>query len=164
MRLSILAAMAENRTIGRDGELPWRLPAELKRVKELTTGHCLLMGRKTYDSIGRPLPNRTSIVVSRDPGFHPNEVTVVSSFEAAIDAAVERGDDEAFVFGGAQIYSLALPLADRLYLTRVHAEIDGDVCFPNFDGDEWKLVEEEHHPADDRHLHAFTFEIYDRRR
>lgn len=164
MKLSVLAAMGENRVIGRDGELPWRLPAELARLKQLTTGHCLLMGRKTWESIGRPLPKRTSIVITRDPDYDAPGALVVPDFDAAIEAARARGESEAFVFGGASIYALALPRADTLYLTLVHASPEGDVRFPDFDDAEWKLVRESQHPADERHAHAFTFQEYERRR
>lgn len=163
MKLSVLAAMGENRVIGCQGELPWRLPAEMKRLRQLTIGHCLLMGRKTWESIGRPLRKRTSIVITRNAGYEAPGAVVVSDLDAAIVAARERGEVEAFVFGGAEIYALALPLADRLYLTRVHASPPGDVLFPLFAESEWKLVSEVEHPADDRHKYAFSFEEYERR-
>ena len=114
MKLSVLAALGDNRVIGREGSLPWRLPDELKRLKALTTGHCLIMGRKTWESIGRPLPGRTSIVITRDPGYAAPGAVVVSDFAAALAAAHEQGDHEAFVFGGAEIYRLALAQADTL--------------------------------------------------
>jgi dihydrofolate reductase len=121
------------------------------------------MGRKTYESIGRPLPERTSIVITRDPDYAAAPgVIVVPDFEAAVAAARERGEREAFVFGGEAIYALALPRADRLYLTRVHARVEGDAFFPALDEGRWKLVHEEHHAADERHLHAFTFQTFDR--
>ena len=164
MKLSVLAAMGENRVIGRAGELPWRLPSELARLKRLTTGHCLLMGRKTWESIGRPLPERTSIVITRDPNYEAPGAVVVASFEEALQAARARNETEAFVFGGAAIYQLALPEADTLYLTRVHTSPEGDVEFPEFDEAAWKLVSETEHPADERHAHAFTFQEYERQR
>jgi dihydrofolate reductase len=164
MKLSVLAAMGENRVIGRSGELPWRLPAELRRLKKLTTGHCLIMGRKTWDSIGRPLPKRTSIVVTRNADFRAEGAVVVADFDAALAAARERNDSEAFIFGGAAIYEIALPRADCLYLTRVHASPTGDTFFPDFDESEWRLVSRELHPADDAHQYAFSFEEYERRR
>ena len=166
MKLSIVAAMSENRVIGRGSEIPWRLRDEQLAIKELTLGHCLLMGRKTWDSIGRPLPARVSIVITRDPGFaiDADATVVVHDFDAAVAEARERGGDEAFVFGGEAIYALALPRADRLYLTRVHAKIEGDIHFPAFDESDWKRVSERHHPADDRNEYAFTMEIWDRQR
>jgi len=164
VKLSIVAALSENRVIGRGAEIPWRLRDEQQAVKKLTMGHCLVMGRKTWDSIGRPLPGRTSIVITRDPSFAVDfeEVVVVRDFDAAVAAARESGDDEAFVFGGAAIYGLALPRADVLYLTRVHATIEGDTFFPEFDEAAWKLVGEERHEADARNEHAFTIQRYER--
>ena len=117
MRLSILVALAKNRVIGRAGELPWRLPDELKNLKKITMGHTLIMGRKTWDSIGRPLPGRTSIVISRSLEAPPHpDVVLARSLDEALDAAQKRDESEAFVFGGEAIYALALPIADRLYL------------------------------------------------
>jgi dihydrofolate reductase len=163
VRLSILAAVSENDVIGRDGRLPWHLPAELRHVKQLTTGHTLLMGRKTYESVGRPLPERTSIVITRDRDYTAAPgVIVVADFETAVTTARERGESEAFVFGGEAIYALALPRADRLYLTRVHARVEGDAFFPALEEGGWKLVHEEQHAADERHAHAFTFQTFDR--
>jgi dihydrofolate reductase len=163
MKLSVLAAMGENRVIGRDGELPWRLPDEMKRLKALTMGHCLLMGRKTWDSIGRPLPGRTSIVITRNARFEAPGAIVVGDFDAALAEARDQGDDEPFVFGGAAIYALALPRADRLYLTRVESSTEGEVRFPEYDEAEWELVSREEHAADERHAFAFCFEEYKRR-
>lgn len=163
MKLAVLAAVSENRVIGRRGQLPWRLPDEMLYVKQLSMGHCVLMGRKTYESIGRPLPGRTTIVITRDRNFSREGIVVAHDLDAAIAAAEERGEDEAFVFGGETIYRLALPRADVLYLTRVHAEVEGDVFFPDFDPHEWKLSSETAHPADARHAHAFTFQRYERR-
>ncbi|MBW2272349.1 MAG: dihydrofolate reductase [Deltaproteobacteria bacterium] len=163
MRLSILAAVSENGVIGRKGELPWHLPAELRHVKRLTTGHTLIMGRKTYESIGRPLPERTSIVITHAPDYAAAAgVIVVPDFEAALAAAQKRGESEAFVFGGEAVYALALPRADRLYLTRVHTHVAGDAFFPALEKAHWKLVDEERHAADERHAHAFTFQTFDR--
>ncbi len=163
MKLSILVAVSENGVIGKAGELPWRLPDELAYVKRTTTGHTLLMGRKTYESIGRPLPGRTSIVVTRQADYAPHpDVVVVNSFESGLAAARERGESEVFVFGGESLYAEALPDADRLYLTRVHSEVEGDAFFPAFDEATWKLLEEEHHEADNRHAFAFSFQVYER--
>ena len=164
MKLSVLAALSENRVIGHRGRLPWRLPDEMRHVKQLSMGHCLLMGRKTFESIGRPLPGRTTIVVTRNPDFARQDVLVARDLDAALTTAEERGDDEAFVFGGETIYRLALPRADRLYLTRIHAELEGDAFFPDFDEREWELVSETEHPADEHHAYAFTFQWYERRR
>ena len=120
------------------------------------------MGRRTFESIGRPLPGRTSIVVTRDRSYAREGAEVVHDFDAALAAARERGEDEAFVVGGADLYQLALPLADRLHITRVHADVEGDTCFPEFEPSRWKLVSEVRHESDDRHSHAFSFETYER--
>lgn len=167
LKLSVVAAMSENRVIGRGAEIPWRLRDEQRAVRELTMGHCLIMGRKTWDSIGRALPGRTSIVISRDPSIEIDleDVVVVRDFEAALEVAgklsPERGD-EAFVFGGQAIYDLALSRAQTLYLTRVHAEVEGDVFFPSFDESAWRLADEIRHEADDRNEYAFTICRYER--
>lgn len=130
MMISLIVAMAENRTIGKDNKLPWKLPADLQRFKKLTTGHAVIMGRKTFESIGRPLPQRQNIVISRNPNFKAAGIEVASSLSKALEAA--KGD-EVFVIGGQQIYAEALALADRIYLTLIHEEIDGDAFFPEFD-------------------------------
>jgi dihydrofolate reductase len=163
MKLSIFVAVSENGVIGRGGELPWRLPDELRYLKQTTMGHTLLMGRKTYQSIGKPLPGRTSIVVSRNPDYNPHpEVIVAPSLERGIAEAAERQESELFVFGGESIYAEALPVVDRLYITRVHVELEGDAFFPAFDPDAWKQVGDEHHAKDERHAHAFTYQVFDR--
>jgi len=160
MKLSIIAAVAENGVIGRDGDLPWRLSADLRRFKRLTMGHAILMGRKTWESIGQPLPGRKSIVISRQSDFTTefDEVSVVSSVEQALG----KVDDQAFVIGGSQIYELALPSVDRLLITRVNAEVEGDVFFPDVDWSQWKLVDEEKHEANERNNFACSFQEYRR--
>ena len=159
-RLSLIVAMARNRVIGRDGKLPWHLPADLKRFRALTMGHHILMGRKTWESIGRPLPGRTSIVITRTPGYAAPGANVVHSLSEALESA--RGGSEVFVIGGAEVYRDALPLADRIYLTELQAEYEGDVLFPAFAAGQWRAGKREHHPADgDRP--AWDFVIYDRR-
>lgn len=159
MRISCIVAMSENFVIGRDNTLPWHLPADLKRFKALTMGHHLIMGRKTYDSIGRPLPGRTSVVLSRNPDFSPENVVVVDSFAAALQAV--DGDSEAFVIGGESLYEAILPKANRLYLTYVHAEVDGDTYFPDRSLARWRLVEEETHPSDERNAYPYSFRLYE---
>ncbi len=164
MKLSITAAVSENGVIGRGAKIPWRLRDEQRAVRELTLGHCLIMGRKTWDSIGRPLPGRTSIVMTRDRSFsiEAEGIVVVHDFDSALEAARARGDDEAFAFGGEAIYALALPRADTLHLTRVHATVEGDAFFPDFDESEWKLVDESRHEANERNEYAFTTQRYER--
>jgi dihydrofolate reductase len=146
MRIVIIAALSQNRVIGRDNDLPWRISADLQRFKALTLGHCIVMGRRTWDSIGRPLPKRRSIVITRDAEFAAPGATVVHSLDQAIAAAGE--DDDIFVIGGAQIYALALPRATHLELTHVDAEITGDTFFPELDWSEWRQTASEASPAD----------------
>ncbi len=169
MKISLIAAMAENRVIGRDNRLPWHLPDDLKRFKRLTTGHTVIMGRKTYEAIGKPLPDRRSIVVTTRPlteRASPDSVVAAGSIDEALELAGGvggvGGEAEVFVAGGEAIYRLTLPQADRLHLTLVHAEIPGDAHFPPLDLSQWKLIEDERHEANQRHAYAFSFRTYDR--
>lgn len=162
MIVSLVAAMAENRVIGRNGRLPWHLPDEIKHFKRLTVDHTVIMGRKTYEEVGRPLTNRRNVVISRNPDFRPSGVTVVPNLNEAL--ALGATEAEVFVIGGGEIYRLALPRADRLHLTVVHASIEGDTYFPPFDESAWVLEDEALHPADDRHAVAFTIRKYRRLR
>ena len=142
-RLSILVAMAKNRVIGANNTLPWHLPADLKHFKAQTMGHHIVMGRKTYESIGKPLPGRTTVVVSRDRNLKLPGCTVVNSLEAALSAC---GDDtEIFVIGGAEIFAQALEFADTLYITEIKRDVAGDVSFPEFDRTEWEEISREIH-------------------
>ncbi len=163
-RLSIIAAVAENGVIGRGNELPWRLPEDLKRFKRLTMGHHLVVGRKTFESIGRALPGRTLLVVTSGRPTLPDGCRRAASIDEALAVARRAGDDEVFVGGGGDVYRQTLGRADRLYLTRVHAAFEGDVRFPAFDAGSWRLVEREERPADERHAVRYTFETYDRER
>jgi len=163
MRVSILAAVAENGTIGAGGSLPWHLPDDFKRVKRLTTGHTLIMGRHTFDSIGKPLPNRRSIVLSRDPAYAPPGVDRATSLDQALAMAQDAGETEAFIFGGAGVFTSALSIADRMLLTIVHAEIDGDVCFPAWDPTDWRLIEDQRVDPDSRHAYPYSFRTFVRR-
>jgi dihydrofolate reductase len=158
MRLSAIVAMATNRCIGRDNTLPWRLPADLKRFKQLTLGHTLIMGRKTYESIGRPLPGRTTLVVTRQRDYAPEGVQVVHSLEQALELA--RGD-EVFIAGGADLYRQAMAHVRRLHLTRIGRDYEGDTFFPEVDLSGWRLVAEEHHPATATEP-PFSFLTYER--
>lgn len=155
MSLSIVVAVAENGVIGHANGLPWRLPDDLKRFKSLTLGKPIVMGRKTYDSIGRPLPGRTNIVVSRQPGLQIEGCVVVNSVEAAIAAAGTA--TEVMLIGGAELYRRALSAVNTIYLTRVHANVPGDAYFPELDLAQWHETIVARHPADERHGHAFTF-------
>ena len=152
--------MAENRVIGRDNALPWHLPADLKRFKALTTGHTLIIGRRTFDAIGRALPGRRTIVLSRDPRWRGNGVEVAGDLDRAL--LIAAGASEVFVGGGAEVYRQAMARADRVYLTLVHASIDGDARFPEMIPGEWTLTEEEKHPADEKNAFATTFRRYER--
>jgi dihydrofolate reductase len=136
------------------------MPADLRRFKRLTMGHHLIIGRRTWDEVGGPLPGRIMVVVTRDTGFRADGATVVHSLDEALQVAED--DDQVFIAGGGEVYRQALPLADRVYLTRVHAEIDGDTTFPELEEGEWRLVEREDHGADDRNPHPYSFLTYDR--
>jgi dihydrofolate reductase len=160
MTVSLIVAVSEDGIIGRNGQLPWRLSHDLRRFKRLTMGHHLVMGRRTYASIGRPLPGRTSIVISRNPQFQAPSCLVAADLSEAFEMA--HGDPEVFVIGGRQIYELALPCADRLYWTQVHAQVEGDTCFPPIQWGQWKLIEEHPVAADERNEYASTFRLFQR--
>ncbi len=158
--ISIIAALAENRVIGVNNTLPWRLPNDLKHFRRLTTGHAIIMGRKNYESIGKPLPERTNIVVTRNRDYRVDGCLIAHSLDEALRLA---GDDpEIFIIGGAEIYREALPFADRLYLTRVHAAVKGDTFFPEIDNNNWKETACEHHAADEKHAYAYSFVVLER--
>ena len=157
MRLSLIVAVSENGVIGRDNDIPWRLSADLKKFKALTMGHHLIFGRKTYQSIGRALPGRITLVVTRNADFEAPGCTTVGSLAQALAIASAADDSEAFVAGGAGLYGEALPIADRIYLTRVHAHIEGDTRFPEFDRNKWHTFETWQHAADERNEYPFTF-------
>ena len=161
--LGLIAAIARNGVIGWRGGLPWRLPDDLRHFKRTTLGHCLILGRATWESLPGALPGRTSIVVSRRSDFAPQGAVAVDSFEAALAAARARGDAQPIVAGGAAIYALALPRATRMWLTRVDAEPEGDTWFPAWDEAAWQRVDREDHAADARHAHAFAIETWERK-
>lgn len=177
MRVTLIAAVARNRVIGRDGDIPWHLPADLARFKRRTLGHPLVMGRKTYRAIGRPLPGRTTVVVTRDPASVGNpaepgdgaggELRVAGSPEEALElarqVAEEAGVDEIFVAGGGEIYRRLLPHAHRLDLTEVELEPEGDATFPAIDPGRWREVEREEHAPDERNPHPYRFRLLERR-
>jgi len=155
--LSLIAAVSDNGVIGKGNRLPWKLSSDLRRFKKLTMGHALIVGRKTFESIGRPLPGRHMIVVTRSRQWSWPGVRVAHSIGEALEYTA--GDDEPFIGGGAQIYALSLPLVERMYLTRVHTTIDGDARFPDIDEGEWSLTSEERYSADADNQHATTFRI-----
>ncbi|MCF2488259.1 dihydrofolate reductase [Dyadobacter sp. CY347] len=160
MLISIIVAVSENGVIGKDNQLLWRLPDDLKRFKQLTLGHPMIMGRKTFESIGKPLPGRTSIVITSQKDYDVEGVLVAHSLDEALDMARNAEESEAFVIGGGEIYKLAMPLADRLYVTEVETNIDGDTFFAITDPDAWKESERIGHEADERHKWKFAFVNY----
>lgn len=160
-RVSLLVAMVKNRVIGNNNTLPWHLPADLKRFKALTMGHHIVMGRKTYESIGKPLPGRTSVVVTRNAHFAQPGVVVAHSLETAISAC--GNDEEIFVIGGAEIYRQAIAFADRIYLTEIDADITGDAHFPEFDPGLWQETGRVNHAPDEKNLYPYHFVVYDRK-
>ena len=154
--------MARNRVIGINNTLPWRLPADLKHFKALTMGHHIIMGRKTYESIGKPLPGRTSVVVTRNADYAPPDVVVVNSLEAAIAAC--GSDEEIFVIGGAELYRQAIAFADRIYLTEIDADISGDAHFTELDRKLWQETGRVSHTPDEKNAYPYHFVVYDRKR
>lgn len=173
--LSLIAAMSENRVIGRDGDLPWHLPADLQHFKDTTRGHPVIMGRKTFESLDRPLPGRTNIVITRNPNYAVDGVIIARSLTEAIRAAEKEhgavetengdtpgGEPEIFILGGEEIFRQALCRGDRMFLSIVHAELHGDTFFPDFDASQWRLIDESHHPADENNEYACTFQTFER--
>lgn len=159
--LTLIAAAGENNGIGKDNQLVWHLSNDLKRFKNLTKNHCMIMGRKTFESFPQPLPNRTHIVITRQPKYKvPDGVIVVDNLEDALDAA--KNDNQPFVIGGGEIYKLAMPFAEKIELTRVHANFDADTFFPPIDPNVWKVINNEFHDKDDQHEYPFSFITYTR--
>ncbi len=165
MMLSMIVAAAENGVIGRDNALPWHLPEDLRHFRRMTLGKPVIMGRRTFESIGRALPERVNIVVSRSHRIRAPDVLVVPTLDAALAtarSAVTADVGEAVVIGGARLYSAALPLAQRIYLTVVHAAVEGDTVLPPVDWAEWHELQRETHTADHRHAYDFSFVVYER--
>jgi dihydrofolate reductase len=155
MRLSIMVAMDEQGVIGAGGALPWHLSADLQQVKKITMGKPVIMGRKTHESIGRPLPGRENIVLSRDPRFRAPGCTVFNDLEQALEYC--RAADEVFIMGGVELFRLTLARAARIYLTEVHARVQGDTCFPEFNRSEWREIGREQHAADENNEYPYSF-------
>jgi dihydrofolate reductase len=153
-RISIIAALAENRGIGKDNRLLWHIPEDMRRFRELTTGHAVVMGQKTYESIGRPLPNRTNVVLTRDPGFAAPGCVVCRSLDEALEKARETEEEEVFIIGGGTVYRQTLPLADRLYLTLVKGEFEADTFFPDFS--EFRKEADREDGRDENHEYSFV--------
>ena len=160
MRITLIVAAAENNAIGRDGDLPWRLRADMLHFRDSTTGHPVIMGRRTWDSLPKPLVDRTNIVLTRNAEFEASGGVVATTVDGAIKACGDAAD--CFVIGGGEIYRLFLERADRVLLTRVHAQIDGDATFPELDESAWAMTSSEAHSADDRNDHAMTFQCWQR--
>ncbi|GMN10697.1 dihydrofolate reductase [Croceitalea sp. MTPC9] len=161
-KLIIIAAAAENNALGINNDLPWHLPDDFKRFKQLTTGHKIIMGRKTLESFPKALPNREHIVITRDKNYQPKfKSTIVNSIEAAIE--LTKKEEQAYIIGGGEIYKLALDFATDIELTRVHSNFDADTFFPEINTDNWELVKEEYHPKDEKHKFDFTYLTYTRK-
>ncbi|MGJ9384093.1 dihydrofolate reductase [Salipaludibacillus sp. CF4.18] len=159
--ISMIAAMSENNVIGKDGQMPWHLPGDLQFFKQTTNGHSIVMGRKTFESIGRPLPKRRNIVLTRNNDFSAEGVEVINNF-SEMDKLV-KDEEEFFVIGGATIYEQLLPLADRLYITEIHESFEGDTFFPAIDDGQWEVVASKKGKVDERNSHAHTFLTYERK-
>lgn len=165
-RLALIAAMTRDRVIGRRNALPWRLPADMRRFRELTTGHPVLMGRKTFESLGRPLPNRTNVVMTSDRAYAPAGCLIAHSLEQGLAIAAQHVDcvsPEIFVIGGENLYTQALARADRLYLTQIEAKIDGDAWFPEFEAGTWEVLARETRLADDKNPYDCVFLTLERK-
>ncbi|HHH50338.1 MAG TPA: type 3 dihydrofolate reductase [Saprospiraceae bacterium] len=162
MIVSAILAAAKNNVIGKDNKIPWHLSADLKYFKKTTLNHHIIMGRKTYSSIGKPLPKRSNIIVTRNPYFIVSNCIVVHSIDEALEIALDNGEEEVFIIGGGEIYQQSMPYLDKIYLTEVDLELKGDTHFPKLDNKEWKLISEVHHPADDKNDFAFSFKVLER--
>lgn len=158
--ITMIAAAAENNALGKDNDLVWHLPDDFKRFKQLTTGHHIIMGRKTFETFPQPLPNRTHIVITRKEDYEKDGAIVVNSLQEALELA--KDDPQPFIIGGGEIYHLALPQADKIELTRVHGTFEADAFFPEIDENNWKLVSSDFHPRDEKHNYAFTYLTYER--
>lgn len=165
MKVSIIVAKAENGIIGKDNTLIWHLPADMKHFRDKTTGHCVITGRKNYESIPekfRPLPNRTNIVITRQDNYSAPGAIVVNSIEKALELAKEKGADEAFIIGGAEIYRQSLEIADKLYITDIHHAFDGDVSFPEINMQIWRQTKKADHIADEKNKYDYSFGEYEK--
>ena len=161
MIISLIAACSNNRVIGVDNELPWHVPADMRYFMRTTKGHHIIMGRKTLESLGSPLKNRTNLVVTRDPFFVATGVLVTHSIHEALDLAYENGEAEVFIIGGGEIYQQSMDYADKIYLTEIDIHVkDGDTFFPEIDADSWILESEDPHPPDERNKYGYNFKVF----
>ena len=163
MIISLIAAIDERRGIGYKGKLPWRLSADLKRFRSLTMGHHIVVGRKTFESIGKPLPGRETVIVTRNPEFEAEDCLITHSLTDALELARQRGETEAFICGGAELFNEALRFADRLYLTLIHATVEADRFFPEWEEDQWSEEQAEYVAADEKNQYASTFKVLTRK-
>ncbi|ATY80129.1 type 3 dihydrofolate reductase [Aeromonas veronii] len=163
MKISMIAALAKKQVIGKNNLMPWHMPADLAHFKRVTLGKPVLMGRKTFESIGRPLPGRRNLVISRNPDYQAEGIEVVGSVEAALALLAGSSVEELMVIGGGHLYAEMLPSADCLYLTRIDLAVEGDTRFPAFDDGQWQRVDCESHPADEKNPHPYSFETWQRR-
>lgn len=163
MIISQIVAVSENGVMGREGRLPWRLPADVELFRRLTMGHYLILGRKTYESIGRPLPGRKIIILTRQKDYAVEGCEVTDDLEKALEIARSNDESEAIIGGGAVVFAQAFPHTDRIYFTRVHAEIAGDTFYPAFNEQEWEVIKEQEYPLVEGQDHAFTFQILERK-
>lgn len=161
MIISIIVAVAENNVIGYDNKLIWHLPADLKFFKSITTGHHIIMGRKTYESIGKPLPNRTTVIVTRNAAFKADGCLVVGSLEEAI-SRIPAAEKEVFIVGGAEIYKQSIGLAQRIYFTKVHHQFEGDTFFPELNMGTWRLINSEMHQPDEKNKYPYSFMLFEK--
>ena len=156
--ITLIAAAAENNALGKNNDLLWHLPDDFKRFKALTTSHYIIMGRKTFESFPKPLPNRTHIIITRQKNYHPEGCLIADSLEKALEMASK--DEDVFVIGGGEIYKQSIAIADKIELTRVHGEFDADTFFPEIDENKWKLISSDFHPKDEKHAFGFTFQTF----
>lgn len=163
MIISCIVATAKNNVIGKDNDIPWYLPADLKYFKKSTLNHHIIMGRNCFESIGRPLPKRTNVVITRNPFYIATGCLVVHSIEEALNIAKQNGEDEAFIIGGGMIYKESIDLWDRLYLTEVDLEVEGDVFFPEINFNDWQETFCEPHEKDEKNEYNYTFKIFEKR-
>lgn len=163
MIISCIVAVANNNVIGKDNDIPWYLPADLKYFKKITSGHHIIMGRKCYQSIGKPLPNRTNIIITRDPYFISSNCLVTHSIEEALNLADANGEEEAFIIGGGMIYTQTVNLWDRLYITEVDLKVDGDILFPKIDFENWQLESTEEHTPDEKNKYHYRFKMWNKK-
>lgn len=163
MPLSAIAAISQNNVIGKNNDLPWHIPADLKFFKETTMGHPVIMGRKTYESFKRALPGRTNIVITRQKGYELPDAEVVHELDAALERAKEIEQDEIFILGGAQIFEIALPLLDRIYITRIYEDFEGDTHFPELNLDEWQMVHIDPREPNEKNPYFYAFQTWERK-